>query len=199
MKTLEKHKYLFMALIFVSGLMSCDVQQKEQGELPEVDVDVDTESGNMPEYEVNWADIDVKTRTKTVKVPKLVVVMEEEEVEVPYLDMNMPEEFENASERTIKVEAEVSDNMHELEIEKVYAVGSKLIVISELERENRSLDGKRVRISDQIVINAPDNLSIKHYIVGDKPSGSFNVEYEYVGSEDEISSYIENAKLVYSD
>jgi hypothetical protein len=49
------------------GLAACDVDQTEEGELPDVDV----EAGNMPEYDVEGPDVDVGTTTETVEVPTL--------------------------------------------------------------------------------------------------------------------------------
>ncbi len=47
------------------GLAACDVDQTEEGEMPEVDV----EGGNMPEYDVEGPEVDVETGTETVEVP----------------------------------------------------------------------------------------------------------------------------------
>ncbi|MEM9855715.1 MAG: hypothetical protein AAF843_00060 [Bacteroidota bacterium] len=179
------------------SMFSCTVEKTESGELPEIDVDVQAESGELPEYNVDWAKVNVGTRTKTVKVPKVMVVMEEEEVEVPYLEVDLPNSAGEVEERTIRVEAEVSEYMHELEIQKVYATGNKLIVISKMEKSTDALQDKRVRVSDQIILNAPDNLTVKHYIIGDKPEGGFNNDYRYYKQESDISAKIAEAKLIY--
>ena len=47
------------------GLAACDVDQTEEGSLPEVEV----EGGNLPEYDVEPVDVDVDTGTTTVEVP----------------------------------------------------------------------------------------------------------------------------------
>ena len=47
------------------ALSACDVDQTEEGSLPEVNV----EGGNLPEYDVEPVDVDVQTGTKTVEVP----------------------------------------------------------------------------------------------------------------------------------
>ena len=65
-------------------LVACDIDKSEAGELPDVEVD---ESGDLPEWDVDWADVDAGTTEETVTVPKLKVVMEEETVEVPYIDI----------------------------------------------------------------------------------------------------------------
>jgi len=173
--------------IALISLVSCDVDQTQEGEMPEVDVNV--EEGDMPEYDVDWADVDVNTTTRTVEVPKVVVVMEEEEVEVPVVDVDMPNQ--EKEERTIMVEAQVKETSHEIDIEGVYASKSRLIVISELEDTGQDLQEQTMRVSDQIVLNAPD-LDIKHYIIGSKPQGDFNNQYTYISSKSEISDKLRN-------
>lgn len=54
------------------ALTACDVDQTEEGELPEVDV----EGGNMPEFDVEGPEVDVETGTETVEVPTLDVDVE---------------------------------------------------------------------------------------------------------------------------
>lgn len=66
---------LLMALLAVLAT-GCRVRQTEEGNLP--DVDVSAEGGKMPEYDVDAADVDVKT--------------EKREITVPDVDVNMPGE-----------------------------------------------------------------------------------------------------------
>lgn len=47
------------------SLAACDIDQTEEGELPEVDV----EGGNLPEFDVEPVEVDVDTGTTTVEVP----------------------------------------------------------------------------------------------------------------------------------
>ncbi len=49
------------------GLAACDVEQTEEGEMPEVNV----EGGNMPEYDVDTADVEIGTEKRTVEVPTI--------------------------------------------------------------------------------------------------------------------------------
>jgi len=49
------------------GLAACDVQQTEEGEVPDVDISVD--EGNLPEYEVDAPEIKAGTTEMTVEVP----------------------------------------------------------------------------------------------------------------------------------
>lgn len=185
----------FTLAIFSIMLIACNVNQKKEGELPEVDVDVDAEAGELPEYEVNWADVNVGTNTRTVEIPKVVVVMEEETVEVPYIDVDMPNE--ESEERTIVVEAEVSGKEHDLEIKEIRASDRMLYVISMLEEMNQELGDKTIRIQDQVDLNAPD-LSVKHIIVGTKADRIFNNQYTYVSSMNDLDAAVQDAQVIYS-
>lgn len=77
-----------MAASIVTVMAGCDVEKKEDGEMPDVNVDggqmpeyevrktqegempdVDVEGGNMPDYDVDGPDVDVGTKKKEVTVP----------------------------------------------------------------------------------------------------------------------------------
>lgn len=62
---------------FALGLAACDVDQTEEGDMPELQV----EEGNMPEYDVETADVDVGTEERTVEVPTVDVDMPDAEGE----------------------------------------------------------------------------------------------------------------------
>lgn len=49
------------------GLSACDVDQTEEGEMPEVNV----EGGNLPEYDVDAPEVEIGTEERTVEVPTL--------------------------------------------------------------------------------------------------------------------------------
>ncbi|UWX54432.1 hypothetical protein NYZ99_16125 [Maribacter litopenaei] len=188
-------------LILIMGvgalITSCNIKKEEKGELPEVDVDVMADAGELPEYDVNWADIDVGTTTKTVNVPKVVVVMEEEEVEVPYIDFDMPEgDSTQVAERTIMVEAEVTNTEHKLDIKKIYASGNKLYVVSELTSTDTSIDDKTMRVSDQVVLKAPNWMLNITSLVKDREN-MFNSKYEYVSNMSEIENDMKDTKVIY--
>ncbi|MGH7443867.1 MAG: hypothetical protein ACREKM_03280 [Longimicrobiales bacterium] len=55
----------FLAPALAFGLAACSVEQTEEGEMPDVEV----EGGQLPEYDVDAADVDVGTDTTTVVVP----------------------------------------------------------------------------------------------------------------------------------
>ena len=177
-------------------LGSCKVDQKKEAELPEVDVDIETAAGQLPSYNVDWADVNVGTTTKTMEIPKVVVVMEEEEVEVPYLDVDMPEDYGEKTERTLRVEAEIADTTHNLDIEKIYANEDNLIVVSSLEKGEQSLGNKTMRISDQVTLNAPD-LNVKYYIIGERPEQVFNSSYTYVKDMETLKNKLEGYQVIY--
>ncbi len=72
--------------VAAAGLTACDVDQTQEGEMPEVKV----EGGQMPEYDVDVAEVEVGTVEKKMEVPK--VEMVEETVTVPAVGVDMPED-----------------------------------------------------------------------------------------------------------
>ncbi|WP_299764016.1 hypothetical protein [uncultured Dokdonia sp.] len=176
---------------------SCDISQKKEAELPEIDVDVQTEAGQLPSFDVDWAEVNVGTRTKTVTIPKVVIVTEEEEIEVPYLDVDMPNTTADKEELNLVVEAEVTDNEHSIKIKEIIATDDKLFVISELKEGSTAIGDQKMRVSDQVVLNAPD-LNVKHIIVGEKPDRVFNDQYKYVENLSSFKSDLEDATVIYS-
>lgn len=198
---LYKLNILIVAVIF---LVSCDIKQKREAELPDVDMAVEVEEGQLPTFDVDWADVNVGTKTKTVEIPKIVVVMEEEEVEIPYIDIDMPDANGNdgekmeKTEQNIMIEAEVTDVEHNLEIREIRASGSTLYVISELEEMEKSIGDQKLRVSDQVSINAPE-LTVKYFIVGKRPDRIFNSRYKYYNTMEEAVSATTNSKTIYSN
>lgn len=186
-----------LTIVCIALLMtSCDMSQKKETVLPSMDVDVDVDSGQLPTFDVDWADVNVGTKTETISVPKVVIVMEEEEVEVPYIDVDMPNAGEK-EERILSVQAEVDGNAHTLEIVQIWATGKKLHVISEIERTDQSIGDKKMRISDQVTLNAPD-LDVVYYVIGDRPNRSFNRQYKYLKNVDELKNKLTNPKVIYT-
>lgn len=80
------------AVASATVLAACDIDQTEEGEMPQVDLSY--EEGNMPEYDVDTADVEVGTEEKTVEVPDVDVNMEERQITVPDIDVEMPEDDE---------------------------------------------------------------------------------------------------------
>ena len=172
-----KMNWLPIALMLVSvGLVStgCSVDKTQNAKAPDVDVDVDP--GRWPKYNVKWADVDVGTTTKTVTVPKLEWRREQVEVQVPYIDIKGP--GGNREERTITVELEVPNSGYDLQIREIRAAGDELWVISELKKTG-NMKGSYNRVSDQVVVNAPDDLQVRKVIVGERPEGVYNQQYSF--------------------
>lgn len=81
----------FYALAIGSLLVlpvGCDVEQTEEGEMPNVTVS----EGNMPEYDVDAPDVDVESRETTMTVPDVDVDTKEVPVTVPDVDVTLPED-----------------------------------------------------------------------------------------------------------
>lgn len=184
---------LLPCLFLAFTLTACEVDQTEEGSLPDVDVNV--EPGNAPEYDVDWAEVDVGTTTEVVEVPRVIVTTEEERVEVPVIDVNMPNGDAEKMERTLTIEAEVSEEAT-LQIQEVYATGNRLIVVSELNRTGQDLGGETIRVSDRLVLNAPD-MDVKHVIIGEQPDGAYNTQHMYVGSRAELSDMMQGGRTIY--
>jgi len=83
-------KALFMVVALLATLSAgCRVRQTEEGKMPDVDVEV--KGGNVPEYDVDAAEVDVNTKEKKVDVPTDVdVKTEERTIKVPDVDVKMP-------------------------------------------------------------------------------------------------------------
>ena len=87
-------KVLALALMLITPLVACTVEQTEEAELPEVDVDV--EGGNLPEFDVDAAEIEVGLEDETVTVPTVDVDVDtgskDVTVKVPDVDIDMPDD-----------------------------------------------------------------------------------------------------------
>lgn len=54
------------ALTLMLPLAACDVDQTEEGELPDIEVEAE---GNLPEYGVEGPDVEVETDTMEIRTP----------------------------------------------------------------------------------------------------------------------------------
>lgn len=79
-----------MLTLLASG---CEVKQTEEARLPDVDVTV--KEGNAPKFDVETADVDVKSETKSVEVPDVDVGTEKKTVEVEVPDVDVKTEKTN--------------------------------------------------------------------------------------------------------
>ncbi len=74
-------KYLIALPAVALALSACSVDQTEEAELPDVDVSAD--GGNVPEFDVDTADVDVGSEEVTVDVPTVDVDMPEDQDKAP--------------------------------------------------------------------------------------------------------------------
>ena len=58
---------ILMVALLALPLIGCQARQTEEGEMPEVEV----KGGELPEYDVSTADVDVKTKETTIEVPTI--------------------------------------------------------------------------------------------------------------------------------
>ena len=103
----RKNLFLWSILLATFYLASCTVDQTKETKLPDVDVDV--KAGQMPAFDVDWADVDVGTRTETVTVPTVKVVMEELEVEMGGLKEELTHSKENRRKDNVRFELQKQD------------------------------------------------------------------------------------------
>lgn len=214
---------LATAIASACALAACDVDQTQDGEMPEVDadvesgnlpeyevvqteegdmpdLDVDVESGQMPEFDVDWMDVDVGMREKTVTVPKVEVVMEEEQVSVPFIDVRMPDDADSERmERTLELSARFPHPGYEVNIVSVYAVEGRIIVIGQASETDsvEANEARAVRISDRVVLNAPD-ADVRYYLMGERPLNVGDGNFRFVSSTDEIQFDLNRGRELYA-
>lgn len=86
-----RHKYSILAAALLTlPLMACQVRQTKEAEAPEVEV----KGGQLPEYDVDTADVEVGTTPKDVTIPDVDVDVKTREttVQMPDVDVNPPEQ-----------------------------------------------------------------------------------------------------------
>jgi hypothetical protein len=78
-----------------ASLLGCDVDVRDEGQLPDVDVQV--EDGRMPDVDVTGPDVDVHAEEREVTVPDVDVDVDsrEETITVPDVDVTIPNENDN--------------------------------------------------------------------------------------------------------
>jgi hypothetical protein len=185
-----------VALVFAGISASCSVEQTREAAAPDVEVDVDP--GRWPKYDVNWADVDVGTSKRTVQVPVIRIEREPREITVPYIDIDVPGAGQ-ADDRTITVAADVPHSGYALEIQEVRAANDDLWVVARLmEKQADGTAKANTRVSDRVIVNAPDDLDVRTVIVGERPGTGENPEHRFVSSMAELNRLIpDQARVVY--
>lgn len=85
---MKKYLSILAAPALVMGLWGCDVEQTEEGSMPEVQV----EGGNLPKYDVDAPDVDVNSKPAEVTVPNVDINTETKTIEVPDVNVTMPKD-----------------------------------------------------------------------------------------------------------
>jgi hypothetical protein len=90
-----KRLTLALSCCAAAALLGCDVDVQDEGQLPDVDVQV--EDGRMPDVDVTGPDVDVHTEEREVTVPDVDVDVgtQEETITVPDVDVTIPDENDN--------------------------------------------------------------------------------------------------------
>ena len=192
-----KYLRLGAACLAFTALTACEVEQTQRAQVPDVDVDVSAEPGRWPQYDVDWADVQIGTREQEVTVPVVRVVEETRQVRVPYIDINPPG-GRGQEERPITMELDVPHSGFRLEIVEIRAAGDDLWVIGRLMESNSEAAQAITRVSDHVVINAPDDLDVRKVVVGQRPAGTYNQQYRFVESTAALEQLLpEGARTVY--
>jgi hypothetical protein len=166
--------------------IGCNVERTQEARAPDVDVD----PGQWPKYDVKWADVDVGTTERTITVPKLEVRREQETVQVPYIDINVPGAGDRA-ERTVTVELEVPSSGYDVEIKEIRAAGDELWVISELQKRAGQPAAQAItRVDDRVVIRSPEDLDVRKIVIGSRPEGVYNQQYTFVENRSALEERI---------
>ena len=193
MKQLTRH--LFATACATLLLTGCSVNQEQPAQAPDVDIDVDP--GRWPEYDVNWADVDVGTEQRTITIPVVRVEREQRQVQVPYIRI-APPGGSQTEERTVSLNVDVPHAGYELQIVEVRASGDDLWVIGQLRQTGGASAQVLTRLQDHVVVQAPANLDVRKIVIGERQTGAANGEYTFLPSMEAVADRIpEGARTLY--
>ena len=182
-----------MAICLSLAMIGCAADRMQEPRGPEVDA----EAGRWPQYEVNWADIDVGTSERTITVPVLRVEKKTRQVTVPFIDINPPG-ARGRAERVISIDVTVPHAGYELQITEIRASGDDLWVIGRLREIGPPAAHVVTRLSDQAAVNAPDDLDIRRVVIGERPDGIDNQQLRFVESMERLEQIVPaGARLLY--
>jgi hypothetical protein len=181
--------------IVLASFGGCRAEQTKEAEAPRVDVDVD--AGQWPRYKVQWADVDVGTTQRTITVPVVRVQKETRQISVPYIDINPPGAGDR-EERVVAIEVDVPHAGYQLQITDVLAAEDGLWVVAELSDVSPSKGAVATRVSDQVVVNAPDDLDVRKVVIGNRPDGVFNQQFRFFASREALNQQLpDGARVLY--
>ncbi len=95
--------------VCAAAIYLIDVDQTQEARLPTVDVDVSAETGQMPEFDVDVADVNLGTTQVGVSVPNVDVETKTIEIEVP-VDMDADMDETSISLPTIDIDRPEADD-----------------------------------------------------------------------------------------
>lgn len=120
---MRMNKTLLAAAVAAAfAVTGCEFEKTQEGELPDVDVDV--EGGQLPAYEVDAPDVDVEMEEKTIKVPTVEirddadepdVLGDDEIIDDPELRADLEEAEAEADAMMDEAEAELEEAEEEIE------------------------------------------------------------------------------------
>ena len=79
---------LIAIIVIGFGFYMIDIDQTEEGSMPNVDVSV--EGGNLPEFDAQTGSVEVTEEEKTITVPEVNVTTDEKTVTVPGVEVTPP-------------------------------------------------------------------------------------------------------------
>jgi hypothetical protein len=193
---LDEIRGTLLAVSVALAAAGCQVEQQQPAEPPDIDVDVDP--GRWPEYDVDWADVDVGTEERTVTIPTIQIQEETREVNVPYIRVNPPGGGE-IEERTVSLEVDVPHPGYHLQIVEVRAADDDLWVIGELREADTAAEPGRVRATDQVVIEAPEDLDVRRVVIGEPAAGTSRTDVRFIESRAALMDLIPpEARVLYN-
>lgn len=193
--TLYRRLSAVVSSLSLAVLIGCAVDQTQGARAPDVDVEVDP--GRWPQYKVIWADVDVGTSERTITIPVVRVEKETRQITVPFIDINPPG-ARSRHQQAIAIDVDVPHAGYELQIAEVRASGDDLWVIGRLRETATPAVQVVTRLSDRVVINAPEDLDIRRVVIGERPGGADNEQLRFIESVDDLEQVIpDGARVLY--
>lgn len=172
------------------------VVQTQEGEMPEVDIDA--EAGNWPEYDIDWADVDAGLATTTVTVPEVNITYEEEEVTVPYVNIDWPGE-EETERQVVNIAVRTPNDGYEAKIEEIHLLDGTLHILARVEAgdDQSTASGIRPMQEDMAVMDAPADVEKQIYVYGDLSDVAMPASYEKIDSPRAFREQTRDGERIY--
>lgn len=100
--------------------------------------------------------------------------------------------------RTLSIEVTVPDAAWQVEIDRVYRRGDRLLAVSRLRRNPEAMAAQVIsQATDSVRLGAPDDLPVEHVVLGKKWDWE-EEPYLFVEDEKELEKMVEGAELLFS-